>query len=387
MKLLIIGRSFPDVETGMVGIFEFEQAEAVSKYYGKPIEIIYTFCDNRSVLRLRRFTSMMKNMNDIVIYGKYFPIGGIPIGIFNKVKSYLTIKVLKKIIREYGKPDMIHIHFPIITLTDAIVDFLISLKCKIVITEHYSRVQNKELTSQQINLLRKVTLYTDEFLCVNSILPKSIKELTGIDRNFIVVPNVVSSSFTLSENINDNKFRFISIGRLVKEKNFDLLIEAFSKKFKNISNVELLIVGGGEEYNNLKKLISSHNMKSKIKLTGFLTRQKTAELIGNCNAFVTPSHFETFGVPVIEAMSCGKPVIIADTSPLKQYVNEERGSIFKVDNVESLALSLEKLYKCYSNYDSVEIATFAEKHFSERAIGESLSSIYNRCLNNNVSKE
>lgn len=380
MKLLIIGRGYPEVETGMIGIFEYEQAMAVSKFCNNSIPILYTFNDNRSILRLRRMSSIMENNRNITVNGRYFPIGGFPNALFDKIKTKSSINMIKNAITKIGKPDIIHIHFPIITLTEKIWDYLISLESKIVITEHYSRVQNKELSIQQINLLRKIVVQADKFLCVNNLLPKSIEQLTGVKREFIVVPNVVAPMFSHKKESQNGIYRFISIGRLVKGKKFDLLIKAFVKKFKDVENVELIIVGGGEEYTNLKKTIKSLNMNNKIILTGFLNRKETAQLLESSNSYVTASSFETFGVPVVEAMSCGKAVIVADTSPLVQYINKERGLLFKVDNVDSLADKLEEMYEQRLINNSEQIADFAKRNFSEEAIGEKLYNIYNSCL-------
>lgn len=386
MNLLVLGRGYPEVETGMIGIFEYEQAQVISKYYNNSINIVYAFCDNRSIFRLRRFHSMKKIEHDINTYGKYFPIGGFPISIFNKIKSKLTINLLKRILKIHGKPDVIHIHFPIITLTDEIWDYLLSLQSKIVVTEHYTRTQNKELSTQQINLLKKIALEADKFLCVNDLLPKVIEELTGVSREFIVVPNVVPSLFSNNPKSNDNIYRFIAIGRLVKVKKFDLIIEAFAKSFSDNKQVELIIIGDGEEYENLRRKISLLKMENNIKLTGFLKREETAQLLGKGNAYVSASSLETFGVPVVEAMSCGKPVIVADNSPIKQYVNEERGLLFKVDNINSLAEKLEEMYQNRFKYNSQEISDFAKKNFSDQAVSKRLYSIYMSCLKNIANK-
>ncbi|WP_270180291.1 glycosyltransferase family 4 protein [Alkalihalobacillus sp. CinArs1] len=383
MKLLIIGRGYPEVETGMIGIFEYEQAKAVSNFSDSPLQILFTFSDNRSVFRLRKLNNIKKYDSNIYIRGSHFPIGGLPKILFDKLKTISSLYNIKKIINEHGIPDIIHIHFPIITLTEEIWDYLASLDTNIVITEHYSRVQNKELSIKQINLLRKVTANADKFLSVNNLLPTSIKELTGVDREYIVVPNVVASSFSYCEDLNNDIYRFVSIGRLVKGKKFDIVIEAFAKRFNNVKNVELIIVGDGEEYSNLKEQINSLNMSDKIKLTGFLNREKTAKLLSKSNSYVTASSFETFGVPVVEAMSCGKPVIVANVSPLAQYINNDRGLFFQVDCVESLGDKMNEIHKNRSMYNSKEIADFAHEQFSEEAIGEQLFEIYQSCLSKN----
>ncbi|WP_368297494.1 glycosyltransferase [Cytobacillus firmus] len=376
MNLLVIGRGYPEVETGLIGIFEYEQAEAVSKYYNDSVKITYAFCDNRSIFRLRRFNSFSKQDRNLFTQGRYFPIGGFPTPVFNKIKSKLSITVLENAIKKHGKPDVIHIHFPIITLTEEIWDYLVSLNSKIILTEHYTRVQNKELTIQQINLLKKITIQADKFLCVNDVLPKIIEELTGVNREFIVVPNVVSSVFSNINEPNEDIYRFIALGRLVKVKRFDLVIDAFSKRFKDNPNIELIIAGDGEEYETLRAKVSSLNMENNIRLTGFLNREETAQLLGKSNAYVSASTVETFGVPVIEAMSCGKPVIVADTSPIKQYINNERGLLFKVNNVNDLADKMEIMYKQRFNYNHLDISEYAECNFSDEAVAKQLYSIY-----------
>ncbi|API92971.1 glycoside hydrolase [Virgibacillus pantothenticus] len=383
MKLLVIGRSYPEVETGMVGIFEYEQAKSVLKNSENTIKVLYTFCDNRSVLRLRKCRSITRYDDGIFTKGVYFPIGGSPQKIFEKIKTKMCINMVRRLINKEGKPNIIHIHFPIITLTHGFWDYLQSLEVSIVITEHYSRVQNKELTNHQVDLLRKISLGADKFICVNNILPQSIKELTKVNREFLEIPNVVSKNFVFENNKDkeNGTYHFISIGRLVKGKKFDLLIDAFYQKFKDIDNVELIIVGGGEEYKNLNKKINSLGMEGRIKLTGFLNRDETALLLEGCNSYVTASAFETFGVPVIEAMSCGKPIIVANNSPLKQYIQGKSGLMFEVNNVTSLANKMEEMYNKDPIINSKKIADLAFKYFSEEAVGKKLFSIYRSCFN------
>lgn len=377
MKLLVIGRGYPEVNTGMVGIFEYEQAEAMINNY-KEFDVMYFFNDNRSIKRLRQLKVIKKQKNKMNIFGLNFPIGGIPNNLFQYIKSKTSIIVLKQIIGRFGKPDVVHIHFPLITMTEDIWNYITSLNCKIIITEHYSRVQKKELSNKQRALLTKIAKSADEFLCVNEELSQSIKEITKVDRKYHVIPNIVSSAFTNISTVKDNNvdYRFISIGRLVKEKKFDILIKAFHQSFKDSVNIKLFIIGDGEEYYKLKRLVNQLGMQEKIILFGFQERNTTANLLSKSDVYVSASSFETFGVPTIEAMACGLPVIVADSSPLKSYINKERGMLFEVNNINSLSEKMLDIYNRKNIYKPDEISSFANEKFSETTVAKTLKYLY-----------
>ncbi|WP_062514756.1 glycosyltransferase family 4 protein [Halobacillus sp. KGW1] len=378
MRVLVIGRGYPEVKTGMVGIFELEQAKAVYNFGNKPIDVHYMFCDNRSIFRLKQIKKINKMEDDVYVFGRNLPIGGLPNSIFDKVKSNISVSILKKYIQSYGVPDIIHLHFPIITLTDHFFDYIKTTKAKIVVTEHYSRVQNKELTPNQVNLLRELACHTDKFLCVNNELPKSIREITGVERRFEVVPNVVTSKF-VNRTVPplDGYYRFISIGRLVKGKKFDVLIKSFYEAFKDNKNVKLLIVGDGEEYSSIKSIIEKYKLSDRVTMTGFLSRERTAEILTKTDSYVSTSAFETFGVPIVEAMTCGKPVLIPDSSPLKSYITERHGLIF---NQNDLVSKLRDMYNNRNKFENDKIRDFAITNFSESAVGTKLYNIYEDLL-------
>ena len=87
------------------------------------------------------------------------------------------------------------------------------------------------------------------------------------------------------------------------------MIDSFTQAFKANQHYKLLIVGEGPERKNLEKQIRKHAMNSQIKLFGAAKKEKVKELLHSSNCFVLSSIVETFGVVIIEAMSCGLPVL------------------------------------------------------------------------------
>src|SRR5699024_2673877 len=154
------------------------------------------------------------------------------------------------------KPSVIHIHFPLLTLNMKVWGFLDSLDIPIIVTEHWSKVQKKELEPYRIELLSQVVMKSSKFITVNNEMKSSVEDLIKRDESILELSNMVSNEFHYDKNMpKSEKYRFIAIGRLVKEKRYNELIRIFDTVFKDNENVELLIVGDGPERSKLSNMI------------------------------------------------------------------------------------------------------------------------------------
>ena len=102
------------------------------------------------------------------------------------------------------------------------------------------------------------------------------------------------------------------LGRLHPQKGLELLIEAFEKLAGSRPDLHLLIAGpDGTDYSeSLKNLVSQKGLKNRVDFTGFLSGDDKLKAFYLAKMFVLPSYFESFGMALIEAMCCGKPVVI-----------------------------------------------------------------------------
>lgn len=383
MKIWVIGRTLPEIKTGMMGLFEFEQAQALQKYSGKDVKVCYLYADNRSVKVLRQFGKNNSVKDGIDVFGYAMPVGGLPQGLFQPVKTSYLEKAMNDCEKKYGKPDVIHIHFPLLTLTESVWDYIKSYNVPVFVTEHWTKVQTKEIEPFRVKLLKKVAAESTDYICVGYPLRESVMQLTGNNREMPVIPNMVSPEFRpLTENINKTSFDFLTVGRLVPVKRFEIAVEAFAKAFRSNPDVCLTIAGGGELEQPLRKQIEQLDMKNQIKMTGRLSHDDVAKLMQKTDCFVSASVLETFGVPFIEAWSCGKPVIAVKPSPIEFYLTEKNGLLVSADNPDEMAEAMRNIYNNREKYSSMEIAETAEKIFSQKAVaGELLERFYNACKN------
>lgn len=113
----------------------------------------------------------------------------------------------------------------------------------------------------------------------------------------------------------DNNFLF-SIGQFLDKKNFHVLIPLMQM----LPQFSLVIAGENDTVygNEVKRMIHQCDLENRILLPGSVSETEKSFLYHHCDAFVFPSIAEGFGLPVIEAMKCGKPVFCSDKTSLKE---------------------------------------------------------------------
>ena len=134
----------------------------------------------------------------------------------------------------------------------------------------------------------------------------------------------------------------IYIGTLQPRKNLIRLIEAF----KNIDNLKLVIVGKttglgrqGWMYEEILKAPKKYGIEEKVIFTGFASTEDLPYLLAGSRAFILVSLYEGFGIPVVEAMACGTPVIVSNVSSLPEAAGSA-GLLINPESVEQITQAI-----------------------------------------------
>jgi len=140
------------------------------------------------------------------------------------------------------------------------------------------------------------------------------------------------------------KFDYIlAIGRLSRQKGFDILVKSFAKT--NLKKkVKLVILGEGKERKNLEELIVKYDLKSQVLLFGKVDNPFI--YLKYAKFFILPSRYEGFGNALLEALACRAPVIATDceTGSPEIVENGKNGLLVPVEDEEALKLAMEKLF-------------------------------------------
>ena len=101
------------------------------------------------------------------------------------------------------------------------------------------------------------------------------------------------------------------IGRLVPQKGFDLLIEAFAKIASQVPDLYCLIIGEGEDKEKLAEQIRSAGLEKRIRLLGYQDRAKAMSILKSSDIFVMPSRYEGTPIALLEAAALARPILAA----------------------------------------------------------------------------
>jgi len=137
----------------------------------------------------------------------------------------------------------------------------------------------------------------------------------------------------------------LAVGTLNKHKNYELLLMAFDrlKAQEGFKSLKLVLVGRpGIGYDEFRGTLEKLEHCSDVVIPGFVLPGELTALYRNAAVFVQPSFYEGFGFPVLEAMSCGVPVIAANAASLPEIVGDA-GLLFSPVSVEELVEHLRLL--------------------------------------------
>ncbi|OWV17543.1 glycosyltransferase family 1 protein [Fibrobacter sp. UWB3] len=154
----------------------------------------------------------------------------------------------------------------------------------------------------------------------------SKQEISGYyqisNENISVIYNAVDQAFhqQLDENLKKENY-LLAVSSVKENKNFGMILKAYKEASKKINNLKLFIVGDLKN-NNFSNIDLNIFVKHPgIKFLGRVNDSQLIKLYSNAIAFLFPSLYEGFGIPVLEAQSCACPVIASNVSSLPEVLS------------------------------------------------------------------
>ena len=287
-------------------------------------------CNNDEIKIIKIFK---KNTYKILPKGSYLKSRFSQISIF--FLSFFSLKEL--ILRE--KPDFFiaHLIISLPLLLFNIFNFDTKLIIRISGTPKLNFVR-KYFWKLLSNKIHKVTCPT--ITSYKKLVEYNIFEKRKLEILYDPIININEINKKKHEPI-DEKFKdynfILGIGRLTKQKNFKLLINAFNEILKKESDLKLIILGEGEQRNDLEHMIKKLNLIEKVFLPGY--KKNVYNYIYNSNCVITSSLYEDPGFVLLEAGFLNKIVLASDskTGPSEIINNSKRGFLYKNKNYHDLA--------------------------------------------------
>lgn len=260
---------------------------------------------------------------------------------FQKIAFVKVMPSLKKAIKTF-QPDIVHAHYAssygLIGALCKFHPFLISVWGSDVFDFPKQNFINKKVL--EFNL-RKADLI------LSTSIAMQVETNLYTDKQIQLIPfGIDTSVFKPIENAAHENIVIGTIKRLEEIYGISYLIKAFSVLNKKYDNLHLLLVGDGKQTDEYKRMVSDLGMSGKVTFTGLIPHNEVVAYHNKLDVYVAVSLRESFGVAVLEASACAKPVVVSNVGGLPEVVIPNKtGFIVPCADVNATASAIEILIK------------------------------------------
>jgi len=254
-----------------------------------------------------------------------------------------AIKEIKKAVKDFN-PDLVCCHS---TAAGFLGRLTIRNKIPTIFTAHgWAFTKGTPFLRKTIAILieKLAGKFCSKIICVSDF-DKSLVlkyKITSIDK-IEVVHNGVDIQDV--QDFQNSKLSIVFVGRLAKPKDPLLLLKAFNDLSPELKDkASISIIGDGPKLKQLKEFIKETKLEG-INLLGSMSKTKVLETLKKSDIFVLISDWEGFPYTIIEAMSCGLPVIASDVGGIREAINNECGILVKRGDQQEIKYALERLLR------------------------------------------
>ena len=290
---------------------------------------------------------------------------------------YYYRKGMKLIEKEYGRPELIHLHVAL-PMGKLAVKWSKKWSVPLVLTEHwtiYNPLNHALITSTQKRKFKSIYAALSGITTVSGNLLNCIQELFPLKKSTVIY-NVVDTELFIPQNNNNCPKKILHISTLDdKAKNILGILKAVKLLSERRPDFVLEVV---HEFTNIKAeaYIKEHCLEKFVHFLGSMPEKEVAAKVITCDFFLLFSNYENLPCVLLEAMSCGKPVITTPVGGIPEIVNIERGLFIEPGNVEQLAEKMDFMLQHLESFNSKIIRNFAVSHFSKETISLQFCDFY-----------
>jgi len=353
--------------------------------FGGPSRYYFNLFENLNLINECAYIVSPTYSNDYLKYSKFKKnILGINLPkvkfsniIFEQINKFASKILINKI-----KPQILHTTDYFESSTDINKPLVVTVHDLIHEIFHKEFAKDKDYRPK-----KRILNLADHIICVSENTKKDLIKFYNIDPKKITVIYHGKSFLNIENNyksknqINLNFKYFLYIGSRKRYKNFFSMIDAFKENSQIYNDYKIICVGGGILLSSEKKRLNEKNIDQN-KIIVFLSNNDNLlyNLYKNASALIYPSLYEGFGMPVIEAMSLGCPVICSNVSSLPE-VYGNAALTFSPSSKNELIKSIEKIaFDDDYRKKNIELGYNQSKKFSWEKCAKETLSVYKKLI-------
>ncbi len=202
-------------------------------------------------------------------------------------------------------------------------------------------------------LFRPLYRCCDLIICVSNFTRNEFLNWSGINENkVVVIPNAIEPNFSNLANpvIGGRPYLFYA-GNRRSYKNVPLIVEAFFRSDLHKVGYDLLLTGSPDI--TLLEIAKKIGNVNNLKFLGFLTDQQLVAYYKGATAVLFLSSYEGFGLPILEAMACGTPILLSKAGAFLEVAGEDAALFTDINSVESVVEGMKSITNNFILRDSL----------------------------------
>ncbi|MGC8742914.1 MAG: glycosyltransferase family 4 protein [Verrucomicrobiia bacterium] len=327
MKILYDHQTFSVQEFGGISRYFYEVISRIKKYSGFSAELSLLFSNNHY-------------LNESFKYHRFFP--------HHKFKG--KVRIMTMINRYYSIHNLKNSDFDIFHPTYYEPYFLKYLNKKTFVLTVYDMIHEKysnyfgrrDKTSEYKYLLCQKA---KKIIAISNNTKKDLIEIfkipdSKIDVVYLAGEIKIEKTGNIETNLSTNYILYV--GNRGGYKNYEFFVKAISPLLVRNRELNILCAGGNNFSDKEKSLFDELNIRNQVLYFKVMSDNEIAQLYKNAICFVFPSLYEGFGIPILEAFSCGCPVLLSNTSSFPEVAGEA-GLYFEPYDKISIRNAIEKI--------------------------------------------
>jgi len=196
--------------------------------------------------------------------------------------------------------------------------------------------------------LNKIIWKKADRVIANSSDLKELAERTYSKKEIEIIPNGINiKEFKPGKKQSkyEGKIGVISTSRLIPRKGVILLLEAFNNLAQKFDNIQLILVGSGNQKESLRNFVNVNGLRKRVVFRGVVSHEEMVQEYDNSDVFVLPSFNEGMSNSLLEALACGLAIVATDTGGARDLVDDDNGLIIGKGSVKEIEGALELIFE------------------------------------------
>jgi len=397
-RVLVLSHMFPSSTQPGLGPFILEQVRALRRYAKLDARVVCCqpfWVNSKNPFRyypaLRYFRNTFawlrrwQTYEEVpVLYLPYLVGSVFPHHVHGRTYQEAVLRAAPWILRKFNF-QVIHAHT---SYLDGSAGLALRQQCQVplFITEHTGPFRLLTYDERIRRQTQAAIQGADKVWCVSTALADQVREhLPAWQGNLGILPNGVDTAqFRPPERWQPDAARpkILAVMSLDENKNPLLLLRAFQRLRQRAPGATLTLAGTGPLEAEVRTAVEAQGLCPAVRLLGQCSRLEIARLMREeCDILALPSNSETFGVVLIEALACGKPVVATRCGGPADIVTEPwLGRLCPPASLDGLSAALVELVRELPAVNSTRIRQHAVERFAYRNLAQALSQAYDGVL-------